>query len=44
MEGEGVTFEEADRAAYQEATTSVYDKYAGQYPELVEALRYAAGE
>ncbi|WP_299843802.1 TRAP transporter substrate-binding protein [uncultured Jannaschia sp.] len=44
MEGEGVTFEEADRAAYQEATASVYDSYAGQYPELVEALRAAAGE
>lgn len=44
MEAEGVTFAEADRAAYIEATSSVYDKHAGTYPELVEALRRAAGQ
>ncbi|CTQ34871.1 TRAP transporter substrate-binding protein [Jannaschia rubra] len=44
MEGEGVTFEEADRAAYQEATAPVYDTYAERFPEVVEALRSAAGE
>jgi TRAP-type transport system periplasmic protein len=44
MEGEGVTFEEADRDAYIEATSSVYDKYAEQFPEVVEALRSAAGK
>jgi tripartite ATP-independent transporter DctP family solute receptor len=43
MEAEGVTFAEADKAAYQAATQSVYDKYAAQYPELVAALRKAAG-
>jgi tripartite ATP-independent transporter DctP family solute receptor len=43
MEAEGVTFAEADKAAYQEATRPVYDQYAEQYPELVQALRDAAG-
>ena len=43
MEAEGVTFAEADKAAYQAATQSVYDKYGEQYPELVAALREAAG-
>lgn len=43
MESEGVTFAEADKAAYQAATQSVYDKYAADYPELVAALRKAAG-
>jgi TRAP-type transport system periplasmic protein len=43
MEEEGVTFAEADKAAYQQATQSVYEKYAEQYPELVEALKGAAG-
>ncbi|KJE35903.1 C4-dicarboxylate ABC transporter [Thalassospira sp. HJ] len=43
MEEEGATFAEADKAAYQEATQSVYDKYASEYPELVAALRKAAG-
>lgn len=42
MEAEGVTFAEADHAAYVEATASVYDKYAEDYPELVEALRNAS--
>lgn len=42
MEEEGVTFAEADKAAYQQATQSVYDKYANKYPDLVEALRTAA--
>lgn len=44
MEAEGVTFAEADRAAYQEATQGVYDEYAERFPELVEALREAAGQ
>ena len=43
MEAEGVTFVEADKAAYQAATRSVYDKHAERYPELVAALRKAAG-
>lgn len=43
MEAEGATFAEADKAAYQAATESVYEKYAAQYPELVAALRKAAG-
>ncbi|SDK23256.1 TRAP transporter substrate-binding protein [Aliiruegeria lutimaris] len=43
MEEEGATFAEADKAAYQAATQSVYDKYAETYPELVAALRKAAG-
>lgn len=42
MEEEGVTFAEADKAAYQQATQSVYDKYANEYPDLVEALRATA--
>ncbi|WP_108660163.1 TRAP transporter substrate-binding protein [Acuticoccus kandeliae] len=44
MEGEGVTFAEADHDAYVAATASVYDKYAAQYPELVDALRTASGQ
>jgi len=43
MEAEGAIFAEADKAAYQAATASVYDKYAEQYPELVAALKNAAG-
>ncbi|WP_116134684.1 TRAP transporter substrate-binding protein [Tropicimonas sp. IMCC34043] len=43
MEAEGAIFAEADKAAYQQATASVYDKYAAQYPELVDALKKAAG-
>ena len=43
MEAEGAIFAEADKAAYQAATASVYDKYAKQYPELVAALKDAAG-
>ncbi|UOM32614.1 TRAP transporter substrate-binding protein [Acuticoccus sp. I52.16.1] len=41
MEAEGATFAEADHAAYVEATKAVYDKYAEQYPQLVDALRSA---
>jgi TRAP-type transport system periplasmic protein len=44
MEEEGVTFAEADRDAYVEATVSVYDKYSGQFPELVDALKGAASQ
>ena len=44
MEAEGATFAEADKAAYQAATQSVYDKYSQQFPELVTALREAAGQ
>ena len=43
MEAEGAIFAEADKAAYQAATASVYDKYAADYPELVAALKQAAG-
>ena len=43
MEAEKAVFAEADKAAYQAATQSVYDKYAKKYPELVKALRKAAG-
>jgi len=43
MEAEGVTFADADKAAYIAATASVYDKYAKTYPELVAALKKAAG-
>ncbi|MFV0359429.1 TRAP transporter substrate-binding protein [Tropicimonas sp.] len=43
MEAEGAIFADADRDAYRAATASVYDKYAAQYPELVAALRQAAG-
>ncbi|MGF1563709.1 MAG: TRAP transporter substrate-binding protein [Geminicoccaceae bacterium] len=43
MEAQGAQFAEADKAAYQAATQSVYDAYAEQYPELVKALREAAG-
>ncbi|MDT8327007.1 MAG: TRAP transporter substrate-binding protein [Roseovarius sp.] len=43
MEAEGATFAEADKAAYQAATASVYDKYAKTYPDLVAALKAAAG-
>ena len=44
MEAEGVKFAEADVAAYQEATSSVYDEYAEKYPELVETLRGGSGQ
>lgn len=44
MEAEGVTFAKADKQAYIEATAPVYGKYAQQYPELVEALKSAAGQ
>ncbi|WP_319530865.1 TRAP transporter substrate-binding protein [uncultured Cohaesibacter sp.] len=43
MEAEGATFTEVDKKAYQEATASVYDKYAETYPELVKALKEAVG-
>ena len=43
MEVEGAVFVEADIAAYQAATASVYDKYAADFPELVSTLRAAAG-
>ena len=43
MEAEGAVFAEADKAAYQAATASVYDKYAKTYPDLVAALKKAAG-
>lgn len=41
MKDEGATFAEANHDAYVEATKPVYDKYAQDYPELVEALRNA---
>lgn len=43
MEAEGAVFVEADKGAYHAATQSVYDKYAESYPDLVAALRKAAG-
>lgn len=43
MEEEGVIFAEADRDAYIAATASVYDKYAETFPDLVAALKKAAG-
>lgn len=43
MEADGAIFAEANKAAYQEATQAVYDAYAERYPELVAALREAAG-
>lgn len=43
MEAQGAQFADADKDAYREATRSVYDKYAETYPELVAALRAAAG-
>jgi TRAP-type transport system periplasmic protein len=44
MEADGAVFAEANREAFIEATASVYDKYAEQFPEVVEALREAAGQ
>jgi TRAP-type transport system periplasmic protein len=43
MEAEGVTFVEADQDAFVAATASVYEAYAARFPELVAALRDAAG-
>lgn len=43
MEAEGVTFCAADRAAYREATASVYERFTRDYPDMVAALRRAAG-
>jgi len=43
MEAAGAKFAEADKSAYQAATQSVYDKYAADYPDLVAALKKAAG-
>ena len=43
MESDGAKFAEADKAAYQAATASVYDRYANDFPELVAALKKAAG-
>jgi len=43
MEAEGAIIVEADRDAYIAATASVYEKYAQTYPELVAALKAAAG-
>ena len=44
MKADGAKFEEADRPAYIEATKSVYDKYAKKFPDLVKALKQAAGQ
>ena len=43
MEAEGAQFMEADRDSYVAATQPVYDAYAERFPELVPALREAAG-
>ncbi|MDD7973498.1 TRAP transporter substrate-binding protein [Roseinatronobacter alkalisoli] len=42
MEGEGAIFATANREAFIDATASVYDKHAAQFPELVATLRAAA--
>lgn len=44
MEAEGAKFASSNREAYIAATASVYDKYAQSYPELVAALKEAAGQ
>lgn len=44
MEEEGVTFMAADHQAYVEATAAVYEKYAADFPELVESLRAASAK
>lgn len=45
MEAEGVTFGEIeDRQAFIDATAPVYEAFEAQYPELVAALREAAGQ
>lgn len=44
MEAEGVTFVQGDQAAFIAATASVYDSYAATYPDLVAALKKAAGQ
>lgn len=43
MQSEGVTFCEADRAAYRQATAGVYERFAQDHPEMVAALKRAAG-
>ncbi|MGP9791883.1 TRAP transporter substrate-binding protein [Roseinatronobacter sp. NSM] len=42
MEAEGAKFAQANRDAFIQATSSVYDKYAADFPEIVAALREAA--
>lgn len=44
MEAEGAQFAQANRDAFIEATASVYDKYAADFPEIISALREAAQE
>lgn len=44
MEAEGVTFVQGDQAAFIAATAAVYDSYAATYPDLVAALKKAAGQ
>lgn len=44
MEADGAIFAEADRDAYRAASEPVYAKYAAQFPDLVAALRQAAGQ
>lgn len=45
MEAEGVTFAEIeDRQAFIDATAPVYEGFEAQYPDLVAALREAAGQ
>lgn len=43
MAAEGAIFVEADKAAFQAATASVYDQYSADFPDLVAALKSAAG-
>ena len=42
MEKAGVTFNEVDPAPFIEATQPVYEKWRGQYPELVDEIVAAA--
>ncbi|WP_404376129.1 TRAP transporter substrate-binding protein [Vreelandella aquamarina] len=42
MEEAGVTFNEVDTELFIEATSSVYDQWAEEYPELVELVVQAA--
>lgn len=43
MKAEGAKFANANKAAYQKATASVYTLYAKKYPKLVAELKAAAG-
>lgn len=44
MEADGAVFAQGDYSAFVKATAPVYDNYAKKYPELVNALKTAAGQ